>query len=59
MQMLSQDLIAGAKGAAEYLGVTPRSVYRLVETNQIPVIRKGRTLFFRKSELEAAFRSVA
>jgi len=57
--MLSQDLIAGAKGAAEYLGVTPRAVYRFVETNQIPVIRKGRTLFFRKSELEAAFRSVA
>jgi excisionase family DNA binding protein len=57
--MLSQDLIAGAKSAAEYLGVKPRLVYRLVETQQIPVIRKGRTLFFRKSELEAAFRSVA
>jgi hypothetical protein len=59
--MLSQDLIKGAAAAAEYLGpaFTPRSVYHMVENNQLPVVRKGRTLFFRKSDLDRAFTSEA
>jgi excisionase family DNA binding protein len=56
-KMLNADLIHGAASAAEYTGLTERTIYHLVETQQIPVIRKGRSLFFRKSELEAAFRS--
>tara|TARA_Y100000815_G_scaffold251807_1_gene255530 strand:- start:181 stop:360 length:180 start_codon:yes stop_codon:yes gene_type:complete len=55
--MLSTDLIKGAKAAASYCGLQPRSIYHMVETGTLPVIRKNRTLFFRKSELEAAFRS--
>ncbi|WP_221795695.1 helix-turn-helix domain-containing protein [Aquisediminimonas sediminicola] len=55
--MLQQDLIAGAKMAAEYTGLTERQIYHMAEDGRLPVIRKGKRLFFRKSELEAAFRS--
>jgi excisionase family DNA binding protein len=57
--MLKTDLIKGAKAAAEYLGENPRRVYNMTEKGQIPFIRKGSTLYFRKSELDAAFRSSA
>lgn len=57
--MLSSELLTGAKAAAAYIGVTPRSVYHLTAAGQLPVIRKGRRMYFRKSELEAAFRSEA
>ena len=55
--MLNADLIQGAKKAAEYCGLSPRTIYHMVDSQQLPVIRKNRTLFFRKSELDAAFRS--
>lgn len=55
--MLADDLIAGAPAAARYVGLAPRAVYHLVEQGHLPAIRKGRRLYFRKSELEAAFRS--
>lgn len=55
--MLNADLLQGAKAAASYIGVNTRAVYHMVENEQLPVIRRGRRLFFRKSELEAAFRS--
>ena len=57
--MLKNDLLSGAKAAGDYMGTSPRAVYHLVETGNLPCIRKGRKLFFRKSELEAAFRSEA
>ena len=55
--MLKEDLIKGASAAAEYLGpsVSQRSVYHMVEQGLLPVIRKGRTLYFRKSDLDEAF----
>lgn len=59
MQMLSQDLLAGAEAAAQFSGLTPRAIYHLVEAGELPVIRKGRRLYFRKSELERAFSSAA
>jgi len=57
--MLSEDLIKGARGVEEYTGgmVTARQAYRLVDEGRLPVIRMGRTMYFRRSELEAAFRS--
>ncbi len=56
--MLNVDLIKGAKAAADFCGLPPRTIYHMVENGNLPVIRKGkRTLFFRKSELDAAFRS--
>ncbi len=57
MQPLSTDLLAGANAASAYMGVTPRVIYHMTEAGHLPVIRKGRRLFFRKSELEKAFSS--
>lgn len=57
--MLSADLIKGAKAVETETGgvITARQVYHMVEQGHLPVIRKGRALYFRRSELEAAFRS--
>ncbi|MDJ0979250.1 MAG: helix-turn-helix domain-containing protein [Erythrobacter sp.] len=57
--MLADDLLSGAKAAADYTGETPRAIYNMTEKGLLPVIRKGRKLYFRKSELDAAFRSEA
>lgn len=54
---MNSDLIIGAKGAALYTGLSPRAVYRLADEGHIPVVRKGRRLYFRKSELDRAFRT--
>lgn len=59
MQALSDDLLDGAAAAATYTGLKPRTIYRLVETGDIPAIKKGAKLFFRKSALDAAFASDA
>jgi excisionase family DNA binding protein len=58
MQPLSQDLLAGAEAAGAYVGIGQRAIYHMVEAGQLPVIRKGRRLYFRKTELEKAFSSV-
>ena len=60
-QMLLNDLIRGAKGVEADSGgrIRARQVYHMVENGQLPVIRKGRSMYFRRSELEAAFRSDA
>ncbi|WP_022687176.1 helix-turn-helix domain-containing protein [Sphingomonas phyllosphaerae] len=55
--MLSEDLLPGAIAAAAFIGVKPRAIYHMTEQGHLPVIRKGRRLFFRKSELEKAFSS--
>lgn len=57
--MLGNDLIKGAKGVESDTNgiITARQVYHLVERGLIPVIRKGRSMYFRRSELEAAFRA--
>ena len=57
--MLSNDLLSGAKAAAIYIGETQRAVYHMAEKGLLPCIRKGRKLYFRKSELERAFSSEA
>ncbi len=57
--MLSKDLLSGAGAAANYLGVSRRAVYYLVEGGHVPTVRKGGRLYFRKSELERAFSSEA
>ncbi|OAO01662.1 hypothetical protein A8B75_14980 [Sphingomonadales bacterium EhC05] len=55
--MLNQDLVQGAKNAAKYAGLPPRTIYALVDKGRLPVIRMGKSLYFRKSELDAAFSS--
>lgn len=54
---MQSDLIAGADAAASYLGLSRRKVYRLADEGHIPAVRMGRRLYFRKSELDRAFRS--
>lgn len=55
--MLRNDLISGARAAAGECGLNTRQIYHMVEKGELPVIRKGRRLYFRRSELDAAFRS--
>lgn len=57
--MLANDLLKGAKAVEDETGgkITQRQVYHLVERGLIPVIRKGRSMYFRRSELDAAFRA--
>ena len=59
MQALSDDLLAGASAAARFVGVGQRAIYHMTEAGHLPVIRKGRRLYYRKSELEKAFSSEA
>lgn len=59
MQPLSDDLLEGAAAAAAHIGIKPRAVYRMSEAGYLPVIRKGRKLYYRKSDLDAAFSSNA
>ena len=59
MQTLSDDLLAGARAAAEFSGISQRAIYHLVEAGLLPVIRKGKRLYFRRSELERAFSSTS
>lgn len=57
--MLNEDLIKGAPAAAKFCGLDTRTIYHLVEIGELPAIKKGKVLFFRKSELDSAFRSKA
>lgn len=52
--MLKDDIIVGARAAADHCGLSQRWIYSMVERGELPVIRRGRNLLFRKSELEAA-----
>ena len=57
--MLADDLLPGAKAAADYAGLTQRQIYHLVEANHLSAIRMGKRLYFRKSELDRAFSAAA
>lgn len=57
--MLADDLLPGAKAAAEYAGLSPRQIYHLVEANHLTAIRMGKRLYFRKSDLDRAFSAAA
>lgn len=57
--MLSGDLIKGTKAAAAYLGFTERQLWHMVYEGRVPHVRKGRRLFFRKTELDRAFSGAA
>jgi len=38
--------------AAGYLGLAPKTLYRLAEERRIPHIKKGRTIFFDRMALD-------
>lgn len=52
---LADDLLQGVNAASDYTGIGRRTLYNWVETSSIPFTRVGKLLFFRKSELDAAF----
>jgi excisionase family DNA binding protein len=54
---MRDDLLEGAASAAAYTGISRRKIYRMANDGLLPHVRRGRTLFFRKSELDRAFRS--
>lgn len=56
---LRDDLLEGAAEIAGYMGRSERAVYHMIYAGQIPVVRKGRRIFSRKSELDRAFSSAA
>ena len=54
-----KDEILGNNDAAEYIGVTPRTleVWRCTKRYQIPFIKVGRLVKYRKSALDAFLES--
>ena len=53
--LLSEDLLIGADQASFFTGLSKRTIYHLVENNEIPFRRLGARLYFRKSELNIGF----
>lgn len=56
---MNSDLLPGAARAAAYTGLPRRVIYRMTEQGHLPVTRKGRRLFYRKTELDEAFKATA
>ena len=52
---LSEDLLVGADQAAAFTGLSRRTIYYLVDQNEIPFRRVGARLYFRKSALDISF----
>jgi len=42
----------GAPGAAEYLGVTLRTIYKLIDQGDLPAYKIGRVFRMRRSDLD-------
>jgi excisionase family DNA binding protein len=55
--MLKDDLLQGAQAAADYTGLNRRTIYSLIASDSLKHTKIGKLLFFRKSELDAAFSS--
>lgn len=48
----------GAKEAAQMLGITNRTLYRLLDEGKLPAYQLGRVFRLRRSDLEAFLQSV-
>lgn len=55
LRQLSEDLLVGADQAAEFTGLSKRTIYHLVEKEEIPFRRVGGRLYFRKTALDISF----
>ena len=53
MPDLSEDLIVGAAGVAEFLGVRRRQIYHAVELGYLPLFRMGALICARRTTLAA------
>lgn len=47
----------GTKEAAERLGITPRTLYKLADEGQLPMYKLGRVFRLRESDVEAFLES--
>ena len=47
----------GTTEASEWLGVVPRTLYRMIDEGQIPAYRMGRVLRLREADLDAFLES--
>lgn len=48
----------GTTAASHYLGITPRTLYRLIDRGQIPAYALGRVYRVRRGDLDAYLASV-
>jgi hypothetical protein len=48
------DLLYGARAIADFLGITPKATYHLVEAKRIPSFKIGKTICSRRSTLARA-----
>ncbi len=48
----------GTTAAASYLGITPRTLYRLIDRGQLPAYALGRVYRVRRGDLDAYLASV-
>jgi excisionase family DNA binding protein len=47
----------GTTQAAAYIGVVPRTLYRLIDEDKIPAFKLGRVIRLRRSDLDAFLES--
>lgn len=47
----------GTKEAGEYLGITPRTLYRFLDAGEVPAYKLGRVLRVRRNDLDAYLES--
>lgn len=57
--MLNDDLLTGGAAIAAYLGLSERATWHMIYSGELPIVRKGRKIFARKSELDRAFSAAA
>ena len=48
----------GTTAAARYLGITPRTLYRLVDHGEVPAYAMGRVYRLRRTDLDAYLEAV-
>lgn len=48
----------GTTAAARYLGITPRTLYRLIDRGDVPAYALGRVYRLRRSDLDAFLETV-
>jgi hypothetical protein len=56
---LKDEILRGVKAIAEFIGETPRRVFYLAETGQIPVFKEGTTWVALKATLIAHYQKGA
>ena len=51
--MKSDESLWNADDVGKYLNVSKDTIYRWIETNQMPTVRVGKKWLFRKEEIDA------